>query len=162
VSSPLVKVVDAAEIVPLRHQVLRPHQPRARVTYAEDPTACHLAAYDPTGRLVGCVTVFPDPFPAPIAVDGVHWRLRGMATAADVRGQGYGAALLQSAISAARDRGASLLWCNAREAAVGFYARYGMKVVGEQFDIATVGPHRRMIIEINAGEAPSPRAGSGR
>ncbi|MFN9985537.1 MAG: GNAT family N-acetyltransferase [Pirellula sp.] len=33
------------------------------------------------------------------------------------------------------------LWCNARESAVSFYAKYGWRVEGEPFEIPKIGPH---------------------
>ena len=40
--------------------------------------------------------------------------------------------------------GARRFWCNARVAAVPFYARMGWRVVSDLFDVPTVGPHRVM------------------
>ncbi len=69
------------------------------------------------------------------------WRLRGMATEADVRGAGFGTALLAAAIEHVAASGGRELWCNARLVAVGFYQRAGFGVVSEEFDIPGIGPH---------------------
>ena len=88
---------------------------------------------------MGVVTIHPAAF------DGVAgWQLRGMATVPTVRGQGHGAALVRRVEDVVRGWGGWLLWCNARVAAVAFYERLGWEVVGDEFDIPTVGaafPH---------------------
>ncbi len=127
---------------PLRAAVLRPGLPPAASVYPQDdrPDTLHLAAYDRTGAVVGCATVFPEP------LDGVPgWRLRGMATASAVRSRGVGSALLERTFAELAARSAPMLWCNARTPAVAFYRRAGFETVGEQFDSAPAGPHYRMI-----------------
>lgn len=37
--------------------------------------------------------------------------------------------------------GAEVLWCNARVGALGFYLRLGFATIGEEFEIAGIGPH---------------------
>jgi GNAT superfamily N-acetyltransferase len=139
----VIKRVDAATIRPLRRAILRPTRPPEASVYAQDddPTTVHLAAYDDaTSELVGCVTVFPE------AVDDEPraWRLRGMAVVEELRGTGIGAALLAAAIDAVRSGGAPLLWCEAREAAQGFYEKHGFVGRGELFEVPVAGPHRHM------------------
>jgi GNAT superfamily N-acetyltransferase len=175
-SAGAVRRVDAATVIGLRHEVLRPGQPLAAAAFPQDPEAVHLGAFDPAGRLVGCVTVFPEPLPdgrpdllppaafpeaggspaaagspgtaAVLGAGGPAWRLRGMATRPEVRGAGHGRALLTAAIQAAREGGAALLWCNARENAVPFYTRAGFVPFGERFDLPGSGPHRRMALRL--------------
>lgn len=72
---------------------------------------------------------------------GDGWRLRGMATEPDVRGAGFGTALLAACMEHVAASGGGELWCNARVPAVGFYQRAGFEVVSEAFDIAGIGPH---------------------
>jgi predicted GNAT family N-acyltransferase len=148
----VIQRVSVDVIRPLRRVVLRPGLPIEESAYAEDdlPSTVHLAAYAGDGGVVGCVTVFPEPH------DGVAdaWRLRGMATTPEVRGTGVGARLLAAAVDAARAVGASLLWCNAREPAEGFYARHGFVAVGELFDVGVIGPHRLMRLAL---ERPAAR-----
>jgi GNAT superfamily N-acetyltransferase len=83
---------------------------------------------------------------APQDEDEPHaWRLRGMATLPEVRGQGYGGALLERCLRHALDRGGDLAWCTARVPAAGFYRRYGFVSVGDVFDVAPIGPHILMV-----------------
>ena len=68
-----------------------------------------------------------------------------MATDADVRGAGFGAALLGGCIGRATASGGAELWCNARMPAVGFYRRAGFEVVSEEFDVPGIGVHVVMV-----------------
>jgi len=97
----------------------------------------HFGAFDGE-RLVGIVSLYREDRP-----DGPErgWRLRGMATETDVRGAGFGTALLAACIEHVAASGGGELWCNARLAALGFYRRAGFEVVGEEFDIPGIGPH---------------------
>ena len=64
---------------------------------------------------------FPDPWPNSAAPG---WQLRGMAVLPELRGEGVGRKLLK----AVHEEVSAPLWCNAREAAEGFYngEGYGM------------------------------------
>ena len=64
-----------------------------------------------------------------------------MATEPDVRGAGFGAALVAACVEHAAAHGGSELWCNARMGALGFYRRMGFDVVSDEFDIPGIGPH---------------------
>ncbi len=68
-----------------------------------------------------------------------------MATEPDVRGAGFGAALVAACIEHAAASGGGELWCNARMGALGFYRRMGFDVVSEEFDIPGIGPHVVMV-----------------
>ncbi len=67
-----------------------------------------------------------------------------MATDPAWHGRGVGRAVLTAGGAAVAAVGPGLLWCNAREAAVGFYQRLGWGVCSEQFDVPQFGPHYRM------------------
>jgi GNAT superfamily N-acetyltransferase len=73
-----------------------------------------------------------------------------MATLPEVRGKGCGVRLLQACVETALERSVPLLWCNARETAVGFYSKQGWQILGARFEIPTVGPHFRMFLKRNA------------
>jgi predicted GNAT family N-acyltransferase len=141
-----IERVEVDVIRPLRHAVLRPNLPTAASAYEQDddPDTVHLAAYDGMGAVIGCVTVFPEPY----ADEPAAWRLRGMATSPDVRGTGVGRALLLACLEEMGNRQVPLLWCNARDTAEGFYARHGFLPVGELFDVPDAGIHRRMYVRL--------------
>jgi predicted GNAT family N-acyltransferase len=142
-----IQRVDANTVRPLRREILRPARPPEASIYDEDddPQTVHLAAYNSDGSLVGCVTLFPEEYDA----EPLAWRLRGMATISDVRGTGVGGALLAASVDVVTKANAPLLWCNARESAEGFYARYGFVGVGEIFELPLAGPHRRMVLRLS-------------
>ncbi len=143
-----VGVVDPARTRDLRRSVLRsrfaPGQPLPGDELAD---AVHLAACDDDGTVVCTCFVYPDPCPWLPARPA--WHLRQMATLPGRRGAGYGRAVLDAGLDAARAAGAQVLWCNAREPATGFYRRAGFDVHGEVYlDAETGVPHRHMWREL--------------
>jgi GNAT superfamily N-acetyltransferase len=133
-------VVPVEEIFALRWAVLRAGMPRETAVYPEDSRGdvFHIAAYDDEGAVRGCVTFFPDPLPGDTAL---AFRFRGMGSAAEVRGKGFGAAALLAGLRECAARGAQVVWCNGRVSATGFYEHFGFTAVGEQFELSPSGPH---------------------
>jgi GNAT superfamily N-acetyltransferase len=139
-----VRQVTAAETYPLRQRVLRPHQTVAEVGSPADADADagHYAAYR-DGEVVGVVTVLhqsPDDEPD----HRRWWRLRGMATAEEVRGQGVGRALVAAAVAHAVAHNGTRLWCYARLPAAGFYRAAGFETTGDVWQEPALGPHIAM------------------
>ncbi len=136
--------ISAAETIAVRWPILRPGFPRETAIFDGDdaPGTLHFGGFDGE-RLVGVASIYLVSFPAqPDAAPA--FQLRGMATLPEVRGAGFGKALLDACVAAARERGAALIWCNARTSAADFYAKHGWRIAGDVFDIPTVGPHFRM------------------
>jgi len=141
----VIRRASVDEIMPLRHAVLRPGYPPEASQYAEDAVAVHVGAWD-GATLVGCATVFADPWAGPPPVPDA-WRLRGMAVDPSRHGTGVGAQVLAAAVDAARRSGAPLMWANARSTALGFYRRYGWEVAGEEFEASDTGlPHYPIVL----------------
>jgi predicted GNAT family N-acyltransferase len=138
-----VRTVPAADTRPLRHLVLRPGQPAESTVYPgdDDPDTRHLAAFV-DGQLVGIASIYREARSGADIVPG--WRLRGMATSGEARGKGVGRALLSACLLHVAAEGGGEVWCNARAEALGFYAAAGFEVVGEEFEIPDIGPHRVM------------------
>lgn len=149
-SGAVTRPVSAEDVRPLRHRILRPGQPFSETAYAGDDLAdtVHIGAFD-DDRLVGIASLYREARPGGPASG---WRLRGMATDADVRGRRFGAAVLAASIAHIAAAGGEELWCNARLSAVGFYRRAGFGVVGDEFDVTGIGPHVVMTLAI----APTP------
>lgn len=150
-----VRPVSAADTRPLRSEVLRPGQPPTDLVYPGDAVAgsFHAGAFV-DGALVGIATVYPEAMPLTPAADldpSNAFRLRGMATRAGLQGQGIGRVVLGRCIEHVREAGADVLWCNARVSALGFYERLGFQTVGDEFDIAGIGPHYVMWKDVRAG-----------
>ncbi len=136
---------------PLRQQVLRPHQTLDEVRFRgdDDPETGSFAALTEDGTVVGTATVRRAACPwRPDRSDG--WRLRGMATAPERRGQGVGARLLDAVVAHLVRNGGGLLWCHARTPARAFYERAGFTAYGEAWEEPFIGPHIRMWREVPA------------
>jgi GNAT superfamily N-acetyltransferase len=141
------------ELIDLRHAVLRHGLPRAAAMFDGDdaPASRHYAALA-GGVAVCCATLHAVPWEGEPA-----WQLRGMATARPFRGKGVGRelmALIESDLAADGRDVPRLLWCNARVPAVGFYQGLGWRVVSEQFEIPTAGPHVRMLKRLRESRSP--------
>jgi len=125
------------EIIELRHDVLIVGTTRTSAAFTGDdePTTLHVGAFDGE-RCVACASLMAAAFEGRPA----H-QLRGMAVDQAYRGTGLGGRLLQFC----EQQVEGLLWCNAREHAVGFYERHGWATVGEPFEIEGVCMHLRMV-----------------
>lgn len=139
------KRISAAETIPIRWLILRPGFPRETAIFDGDdaPTTQHFGGFIDT-RLVGVASIYQVPCPDRPGVRRA-WQLRGMATLPEIRGLGIGKALVAACENAVHEAGDSLLWCNARTSAIDFYAQRGWIISSDEFDIPTVGPHRRML-----------------
>ena len=135
-----VRPISAREVRLLRHALLRPFEPAERIIYHGDdaPDTLHAGAFDGPA-FVGIASVCREGMPA--GREPGAWRLRGMATVPAVRGAGYGRALLEACFAHIRALGGTLLWCNARVVALGFYEHLGFIAEGAEFDISPIGPH---------------------
>jgi GNAT superfamily N-acetyltransferase len=87
-----------------------------------------------------CSPKFPDQY---------QYRLRGMATLPDHQGQGLSSALLKTAFPVIKQNQCTLLWCNAREKAIGYYEKVGFVPNGEVFSVPQIGKHILMSIKID-------------
>lgn len=130
--------IAAAATYPLRNAILRPGQPPEANAYPLDaaPLTYHAGAYvDET--LVGVASVFMENPPGREVVGA--WRLRGMATLPEVRGQGYGHQLLRLCFDHIARHDGHMLWCNARLNVTGFYERAGFAQEGGPYEVHGAG-----------------------
>lgn len=151
--------LTAAETHPLRLAVLRHDTPTKVVAFPEDelPGALHLGV-ESGGTVVGTSTWIPRPFLGDPAV-----QLRGMATARHLQGRGIGGLLLSAGCDRMAAAGYSLVWANARDAALAFYVRHGFEPVGDGFVDPTTGlPHHVVLTHLphlppsRISDAPGP------
>jgi predicted GNAT family N-acyltransferase len=141
-----VEEVAAGVTYPLRGAVLRPGRP-VEIPGDDDPATFHLAARTAEGQVVGVVRFHPNPCAwRPDA--RAAWQLRGMATDPAVRGSGAGRALVTAGLARVAARGGDLVWCDARQAAAGFYERMGFTVAAGPYEIDPIGPHLGMVLEL--------------
>jgi ribosomal protein S18 acetylase RimI-like enzyme len=108
---------------------------------ADEPAGAFAAGAFDGKTLISVGLVGPDGKPG-------AWRVRGMATASDARGNGAGSAVLDALVAHAIANGATRVWCNARTPALSLYERAGFRVVSEEFEIPEIGPHFAMEREI--------------
>ncbi len=139
--------VGAEAVRELRREVLRPHQSADELNYPgdEDPSSLHLAALR-SGRIVAVASIMREAMPG--RGSSGDWRIRGMASAPEMRGRGIGSALLGGCLQHAREQGGRRVWCNARVGARSFYERGGLRVQGEPFDVPPIGMHLLMSSEL--------------
>jgi len=134
----VVRVIDAASTHDLRNRVLRGGL--GHDGFPEDawPETLHLGAVD-DDVIVGVATFVPR--------DDGWWQLRGMAVEPSRQGEGVGRAILADGDRHLRSVGASGVWANARDTALGFYERAGWVVVGDGYVLVDL-PHHRVEHEL--------------
>ena len=135
-----IRIIRAQDTWEIRQQVLRPTQNLSDVQFPNDdsPGARHFGSFK-DGQLVGIASVCCELFPGEL---GAHaWRLRGMATLPEVRGQGRGKALIAACLAHVREQRATCFWCSARTSALSFYTALGFESWGEVYEVPEAGPH---------------------
>jgi GNAT superfamily N-acetyltransferase len=147
----VIRAVPAAEIIDLRHQVLRQGLPRNTAIFPgdEEPGAIHLAAFS-GDTLIGCATLHRNSFDHQAA-----YQLRGMAVAPSHQRHGIGALLLAEAERRVISQGVNTLRANCRTPAVPFYRKHGWQIISAEFIIETAGPHFKMMKIIRAADTPA-------
>lgn len=143
-----IKQVTPADVIPLRHKILRPGRPIETAYYTDDShcTTYHFACLEQT-EIVGVVTFTKTTLvPAALgflkAEQGDFVQLRGMAVDDNVQGKGIGRDLIRVALKTIKEENDyKVVWCNARTYALPFYKKLGFNVVGEEFEVPNVGPH---------------------
>jgi len=76
-------------------------------------------------------------------ISNVKIKLRQMAVPDKLHGKGIGASIMQFAENIARDRGYKIITMHSRDTAIGFYEKFGYRVVGEPFIEVNI-PHHVM------------------
>ena len=127
--------------------MLRPGGTDADAVWPGDdaPGAGHFAIRS-GDAILAVATIVPEPHP--VAPEPGDWRLRGMATDPDHRGQGYGGVLARACVDHARAHDARRVWLHARPAAIALYERAGFAVESDEFDVPGIGPHVRMTLAV--------------
>jgi GNAT superfamily N-acetyltransferase len=141
-----VRRATDTEVRDLRLGVLRPGADRVPSSYDLDAATVHIGAFC-DDEVVGCASVFPDPFPD----EPRAWRLRGMAVEPGHQGRGIGRLVLDAAVEAAEAAGAPMIWANGRVSAMAFYQRLGWEAVGEVFSYGPADlPHLVIVRRLSA------------
>jgi predicted GNAT family N-acyltransferase len=145
----LIRSTTPDAVYPLRHQILRSHQPLELAKYPGDtlPTSFHAGAFDAEGNCIACATLHQEPWENQIA-----FRLRGMAVVPTHRRCGLGARILQLLESHALKQNVTVLWCHARTPAVPFYQSQGWQVISDEYEVPGIGPHFTMLKHLKRSE----------
>jgi GNAT superfamily N-acetyltransferase len=147
-----VEAVPVTATHGLRRKVLREGRADTDVAFPEDdrPGAFHLGAFS-DGRLVAVGSFSPEPTPLRPGRRAV--RLRAMAVDPEHQSRGIGRILLEEGVARLRAEGVEVLWANARDAALTFYRRFGMDVVGDGFVLVVLErpiPHHVVVMDLTA------------
>ncbi len=134
--------ISAQDTYPIRQQVLVPSHELKKAKFENDDdedVSFHLGAFQ-NSQLVSVASFFYER--NPIFEDLHQYQLRGMATLPENQGQGLSSELLTTAFPIIKQNFCTLLWCNARTSAIGYYEKVGFKKFNDEvFEIDEIGPH---------------------
>ncbi|HAS36486.1 MAG TPA: GNAT family N-acetyltransferase [Flavobacteriales bacterium] len=141
-----IRIISPEETHDIRHEVLRKGQDRSTVIYSEDsmPGSFHMGIFH-KGEHMGIASFYPENHPN---IPMNFFRLRGMASRENVQGKGFGSLLIQASMKEIIERNGKGIWCNARTSASKFYSKHKFERVDEEFDIAGIGPHYLMKLDL--------------
>ena len=143
-----IREITAAQTHPLRHIVLRPNQTLADCSYPNDDSAgtYHIGGFlDERLVVIASVTQECEQRFETFSSSN-QYRLRGMATELEMRGRGFGTAVLSACLERCWSEGGETFWCNARTSAAEFYQKKGFSTLPEEFEIPGIGAHLVMYI----------------
>lgn len=136
-----IEEITAEDTYQIRKDILRKNMTLSHVMHGDlDQDTLHLGVF--AAEELVCIGSFMKA--SCEGLSGSQYQLRGMATKAKSQGRGYGKLLMKKAEITLADKGIDIIWCNARVKALEFYKKLGYQMIGEQFDVAQVGPHFKM------------------
>jgi ribosomal protein S18 acetylase RimI-like enzyme len=142
-----IDFISTEETYPLRNSVLRPNKPVESVFLEKDNDheTFHLGAFY-ENKLISIGSFHKSNHPQFSQEN--QYQLRKMATDPDYRKINAGRKLIEYGVEELRKRNVALMWCNAREVAIGFYEKLGLKTAGDFFDVPGIGRHKLMYINL--------------
>jgi len=99
----------------IRRQVLYPNQEFGKAVLDNDDEGMHLGLFH-ENKLISVVSMFRN---------GNEVQFRKFATLEEYQGKGFGSELLRYLMDLAVEEHSTLIWCNARKTASGFYTKFG-------------------------------------
>lgn len=134
--------INAADTYQIRQKVLIPDHDIKKVKFEHDDDediSFHLGAFKDS-QLVSVASFYYER--NTLFSDQHQYQLRGMATLPEYQGQGLSSELLNMAFPIIKQNFCTLLWCNARVTAIGYYQKVGFKIHDETpFEIEGIGAH---------------------
>lgn len=141
--------INASDTYPIRQQVLIPDHDlkKAKFEFDDDEDiSFHLGAFK-DHKLVSVASFYYDRNTT--FADQHQYQLRGMATLPEFQGQGLSSELLNMAFPIIKQNFCTLLWCNAKVTAIGYYQKVGFVIQDEKpFEIEGIGTHVLMYKKI--------------
>lgn len=141
--------INASDTYQIRQQVLIPNHDPKKVKFEnddDDDISFHLGAFVES-KLVSVASFFYDR--NTLFKDQHQYQLRGMATLPEFQSRGLSSELLNMAFPIIKQNFCTLLWCNARTSAVGYYEKVGFQKFDENvFEIEGIGSHILMFKNI--------------
>jgi phosphoribosylformimino-5-aminoimidazole carboxamide ribotide isomerase len=107
----------------IRQEVLYPAQKLYEMELDEDQEGIHFGAFT-DDRLVGVISLFQN---------DASFQFRKLGVLPEYQKKGIGNALLQRVEEFAESEGGTVIWCNARVSAIGFYRKAGYAHTGKLF-----------------------------
>jgi len=105
----------------------------------ENPDSTHMVVLD-AGRVVGY---------GRLVMSGSEAQIRHVCVSPSSQGHGVGTRILDALVELAREKGARMVFLNARFTALGVYRRLGFKEVGDLIPAEDIAlPHKRMELQL--------------
>ncbi|MBL0315257.1 MAG: GNAT family N-acetyltransferase [Flavobacteriales bacterium] len=145
-----VRQITPTDTHRLRHLVLWPHidqENKCVIDIDNRSDAIHLGTFS-ENKLVAIGSFFQ--MNSPKLSEQNQYRLRAMASAPVARGTGAGKLLVAKGIQILKEKKISVLWCDARLNATGFYSALGFHKLEEIYEVPLIGPHQFMWIELQS------------
>ena len=141
ISNYKIDFITKEQTLDLRQRSLRPFLAKSECQYPEDGNTetKHFGLFY-NGNIVSIATIFPQSYFE--FSSGNPYRLRGMATDSNFRGQGFGSFILMTVFDYLKVKRCDLLWCHARIRATSFYRSNGFLPHAQVFDVPQTGPHQ--------------------
>ncbi|MCP3740899.1 GNAT family N-acetyltransferase [Rossellomorea sp. BNER] len=138
-----IKIIRPEDTYEMRQAILRPNQTIEECQYPGDHEEknFHLGAYY-KGKLVSIASFYKEKHAD--FNEEKQFRLRGMATLTEFRGQNAGSELILFAEKLMKKQLVGLWWCNARITVSEYYKKLQLQEKGETFTIEHIGPHKLM------------------
>ncbi|MFG6686356.1 GNAT family N-acetyltransferase [Mariniflexile sp. HNIBRBA6329] len=135
-----IKHISATEAHAVRHPVLRAGKPIESCIFDGDDlnTTFHLGAFI-ENKLVAVCSFFKCKHP--LLPEEFQYQLRGMAVLNEYQNLGLGQLILNHGEVLLRTQNIQIIWCNAREKAIGFYKKMDYTIIGDAFNIEHIGLH---------------------
>ena len=143
----MTKIISVEQTILVRWAALRANGPIESCTIPPDkiPNSFHVG-HEIAGKIVGVASFYPI---SKEGENGVGWQLRMMGVLPEYQRKGIGNAVLKFGIEfLIQNIQPDYLWCNARKIAYEFYEKIGFSLISEEFDIAGIGSHRAMRIDL--------------